>query len=284
MIEVLTPGPLGTIQDLGRPGLAELGVGESGAADRPSLRLANRLVGNADGAAAIELTFGGLVVRFTRATVIAVTGAPCPLRLNRKAVDMYAPICVVAGDELRVGIPARGLRTYLAVRGGIDVPSVLGAKATDVISGLGPKPLAAGQELPIGRQAVGQPVADLAPQPPYSEQPTLRVLPGPRDDWFTSDALATLCSEPYEVTMDSNRIGIRLRGPVLRRHIAAELPSEAMVRGALQVPPNGQPVLFLADHPVTGGYPVIGVVTEDSLHLAAQARPGQRLGFQLVDA
>jgi biotin-dependent carboxylase-like uncharacterized protein len=197
---------------------------------------------------------------------------------------MYAPIWVMPGDELRVGVPAHGLRTYVAVRGGIDVPPVLGAKATDVISGLGPLPLAAGQELPIGRQTVGHPVADFAPQPPYEEHPVLRVLPGPREDWFTAEALGTLCSAPYEVTVDSNRIGIRLSGPVLRRHISSELPSEAMVRGALQVPPSGQPVLFLADHPVTGGYPVIGVVTEDTLHHAAQARPGQRISFRLENA
>lgn len=286
MIDVLSPGPFTTIQDLGRPGLAAIGVGESGAADRPSLRLANRLVGNEEGAAALELTFGGLVARFTHTTVIALAGAPCPLHLSTvgapRAADMYAPISVLAGQELRVGAPTHGLRTYLAVQGGIDVPPVLGARCTDVLSGLGPPPLAAGQRLPIGRAHTGQPFIDLAPQPAPDPQPTLRVLPGPRQDWFTPEALTVLCSAPYQVSADSNRVGMRLTGPVLHRRITAELPPEAMVTGALQVPPSGQPLVFLADHPTTGGYPVIGVVVDEDLPLAAQARPGQTLHFRLA--
>jgi biotin-dependent carboxylase-like uncharacterized protein len=286
VIEVLSPGPFTTIQDLGRPGLAAIGVGESGAADRPSLRLANRLVGNEEGAAALELTFGRLVVRFTRTTVIALTGAPCPLHLSTvddsRAADMYAPISVLAGQELRVGGPTHGMRTYLAVQGGIDVPPVLGARCTDVLSGLGPPRLAAGQRLPIGRGHTGQPFLDIAPQPMHEAAPTLRVVPGPRQDWFTPEALNVLCSAPYEVSADSNRVGLRLTGPVLHRQITAELPPEAMVTGALQIPPSGQPVLFLADHPVTGGYPVIGVVTDDDLPLAAQACPGETLHFRLT--
>jgi allophanate hydrolase subunit 2 len=159
---------------------------------------------------------------------------------------------------------------------------VLGARCTDVLSGLGPAPLAAGQRLPVGRGVTRQPVADLAPQPAHNARPTLRVLPGPRQDWFTPDALDVLCAAPYEVSADSNRVGIRLRGAELRRRINDELPPEAMVAGALQVPPSGQPVLFLADHPTTGGYPVIGVVVDDDLHFAAQARPGQHLTFRLA--
>lgn len=279
MIEILGTGPFATVQDLGRPGLASLGVGESGAADRRGLRLANRLVGNPEGAAAIEATFGGLDIRFERIAIVALTGAPCPVRLDGRAVDMYAPVCVRAGQRLRLGPPEHGLRTYLAVRGGVDVPPVLGARATDVLAGLGPAPLEAGHTLPIGGSAVALPVVDYAPQPPSAEQPVLRVRPGPRDDWFTPDSLAKLTSAPYEVTQHSDRVGIRLRGPVLSRCVSGELPPEPMVRGALQVPPDGQPVLFLADHPVTGGYPVIGVVSENDLHLAAQVRPGQRIAF-----
>lgn len=280
MIEIVTPGPLATVQDLGRPGLAALGVGRSGAADRRSLGLANRLVGNAGDAAAIELTYGGLTARFSRAAVVALTGAPCPLRLSGRQVGMYAPVYVRPGDELTVGVPVRGLRSYLAVRGGVDVPPVLGSRATDTLAGLGPAPLAAGRMLPVGDRVTGHPLVDLAPQAAYPGLPVLRVLPGPRHDWFAAGSLEALCSAAYEVTAASDRVGMRLDGPALRRRVTGELPPEAMVGGALQVPPDGLPVLFLADHPVTGGYPVIAVVCEDDLHLAAQARPGQQVRFR----
>jgi len=280
--EVLAAGPLSTIQDLGRPGLAELGVGMSGAADPASLRLANRLVGNPEGHAAIEATFGGLRVRFTRPALVAVTGAPCPLRVAGRAAGMYAPIHVQAGAEVHLGTPAEGMRSYLAVRGGIEVAPILGARATDTLAGLGPAPLAPGTVLPVGEQVMDYPNVDLAPQPGYPRQPVLRVLPGPREHWFVDDALAALCDQGgYEVTGQSNRVGIRLAGPTLRHREVRELPPEPTVCGALQVPPAGQPILFLADHPVTGGYPVIGVVHPDDLRLAAQTRPGQRVRFVL---
>ncbi|WP_137814195.1 biotin-dependent carboxyltransferase family protein [Gandjariella thermophila] len=282
-LQIVHPGPSATVQDLGRPGLAALGVGRSGAADRRSLRLANRLVGNPEGAAAVEITFGGLAARFDRPALVAVTGAPCPVRVGDRAAGMNGPVRVPPGAELRVGTPTSGMRSYLAVRGGIDVPPVLHARATDTLAGLGPSPLAPGTVLPIGSDALAYPTVDLAPQPGYPDQPVLRVVPGPRDDWFTGDALATLCSVPYEVTSDSNRVGLRLAGPALRRRDARELPPEPMVDGALQVPPSGQPILFLADHPVTGGYPVVAVVVEDDLHLAAQTRPGQRIRFRPDD-
>jgi biotin-dependent carboxylase-like uncharacterized protein len=285
-IEVLATGPSATIQDLGRPGLAEIGVGSSGAADRPSLGLANRLVGNPEGHAAVEITFGGLWLRFTRAALIAFTGAPCPLRVGEpgagRAAGMYAPIYVYAGDEVHVGPPGRGMRSYLAVRGGIAVPPVLGARATDTLSGLGPAPLEVGSLLPIGDRVLDYPNVDLAPQRAYPEQPVLRVVPGPRDHWFVDEALTALCDRRgYEVTAESNRIGMRLAGPTLRHRDARELPPEATLDGALQVPPAGQPILFLTDHPVTGGYPVIAVVHPDDVPMAAQARPGQRIRFTM---
>ncbi|MCP3802689.1 biotin-dependent carboxyltransferase family protein [Allokutzneria sp. A3M-2-11 16] len=283
MITIVNPGPQALVQDLGRPGLATLGVGRSGAADRRSLALANRLVGNPETNAGIEITFGGLVARFAEAALVAVTGAPCPVEVGTRAADMYGPIRVRAGDELKLGRPSAGLRSYLAVRGGIEVPKVLGSRATDLLAGLGPEPLAAEAVLPIGVSTEDYPGVDLAPQAPYSDEPVLRVLPGPRADWFTEDALESLCGGKYEVSTASNRIGVRLTGPVLRRREPdRELPPEAMVLGALQVPPSGQPILFLADHPVTGGYPVIGVVEPADLHLAAQLRPGQRIRFRAV--
>lgn len=280
MIEILSPGPLTTIQDLGRPGLAALGVGRSGAADPGALRLANRLVGNPESAACLELTFGGIRLRCASGGTLALAGAPCPVRVGGRDAAVHTPISVSAGEEVHVGRPSAGLRTYLAVRGGIDVPAVLGSRSTDVLAGLGPPLVRAGAILPIGTNVTGLPDVDVAPVPAYPEQFVLRVHPGPREDWFAPGTLTALCAATWEVTPDSNRVGMRLAGPQLRRAEEGELPSEGMVLGALQVPPNGQPVLFLADHPVTGGYPVLAVVAEADVCLAAQARPGQRLRFR----
>jgi biotin-dependent carboxylase-like uncharacterized protein len=280
VIEILDPGPLATVQDLGRPGLAALGVGASGAADRGSLRLANRLVGNAEGAAAVEMTYGGLRARIGRPAVIALTGAPCAVTIGGRMAAMNGPINVRAGQDLVVGPPGEGLRTYLAVRGGIGVSPILGSRSTDVLSRIGPPVLRPGVRLPIAEESVGFPNLDLAPQRGLAGEVTLHILPGPRDDWFTPDALVILCSTPYEVTSESNRIGARLNGPALPRALHAELPPEGMVRGALQVPPDGRPILFLADHPVTGGYPVIAVVGDADLDRTGQLRPGERVRFR----
>jgi biotin-dependent carboxylase-like uncharacterized protein len=282
VIEVVRAGSLTTVQDLGRAGFAHLGVGRSGAADTGSLRLANRLVGNPEDNAGLEITFGGFVAEFRRACVVALAGAPCPVRICGREVFMYGPLDVAEGDELSIGVPARGVRTYLAVRGGIDVPPVLGSRSTDVLAGVGPRPLEPGMTLPLGDLTREFPCVDVAPVAMISDEITLRVRPGPRDDWFTPAALTALISHPYEVTAKSNRVGMQLSGPTLERRVTGELPPEGMVCGALQVPPDGQPLLFLADHPVTGGYPVIAVVSEGYMCLAAQARPGQRLRFRLA--
>ena len=281
MIDIVDPGPLGTVQDLGRPGHAALGVGASGAADRGSLRLANRLVGNVEQAAAVELTFGGLRAHFRRTVTVALTGAPCPVTVGGRAAPMNGPFSVRAGEELMVGRPDEGLRTYLAVRGGIDVPLVLGSRSTDVLARIGPPTLRPGSSLPIGAEALDWPNADLAPRASLAGEATVHVLPGPRDDWFQPEALAVLCSRAYEVTADSNRIGARLDGPALPLAVHRQLPPEGMVRGALQVPPDGRPILFLADHPVTGGYPVIAVVSDDDLDRTAQLHPGDRIRFRI---
>ncbi len=280
-LEVLETGPLATIQDLGRPGLADIGVGMSGAADRGSFRLANRLVGNAESEAALEFTLGGLVVRAGADLTVTITGAPCPVTVDGRGAAVNAVLRLRAGAELRVGTPSAGLRNYLAVRGGIAVEPVLGSRATDVLAGLGPEEPAAGTVLPIGIAPATLPTIDAAPiSTPTSGDMVLRVAPGPRADWFDEHAPATLFGESYVVTAQSNRIGMRLDGPVLTRSRTDELPSEGMVAGALQVPPSGTPTLFLADHPVTGGYPVIGVVVSADLGKAAQARPGQRVWFR----
>ncbi|MEW2360234.1 biotin-dependent carboxyltransferase family protein [Spirillospora sp. NPDC029432] len=283
MIEVVRPGPLATVQDLGRPGHAHLGVPCSGAADARSLRLANRLVGNAEAMAAVEFTLGGGALRFHDAAWVAVAGAPVPLSAGGRARGMNAPFHVPAGTLVELGMPARGLRSYLAVRGGLDVPVTLGSRSTDLLSGLGPAPLAAGDRLPVSAPSgLADIEVDVAPVPDPPEVPVLRVRPGPRDDWFTSGALATLTARPYEVTPESNRVGVRLDGAALSRARDGELASEGMVTGALQVPPNGLPILFLTDHPTTGGYPVVAVVAAADLPLAAQLRPGQRIRFAVA--
>jgi biotin-dependent carboxylase-like uncharacterized protein len=278
MIEVLRSGPLATVQDLGRPGHLALGVGVSGAADRRALRLANRLVGNPEGAAAIEITFGGFAARFHDFARVALAGAPCDVRPG----GMHAPVYLHAGAELRVGPPDSGLRTYLAVAGGIDVPAVLGSRSTDTLAGLGPGRLREGTRLPVGPDRGEPPGVDAAPVAAPAADPVLRVGPGPRTEWFADAALDRLLGEPWEVTSDADRVGIRLDGPRLERTDDRELPSEGMVEGALQVPPSGRPVLFLADHPVTGGYPVIAVVVEDDIPAAAQLRPGGRVRFRRI--
>lgn len=282
-LEVLETGPLATVQDLGRPGQAALGVGLSGAADRAALRLANRLVGNADGCAAIELTLGGLVVRAHDDLVVALTGALCPVTVGDRAEGSNAPLRLASDSQLRLRVPETGMRSYLAVRGGLDLPPVLGSRSTDTLAGLGPDILARGAMLPVGPPPRRHPQVDEAPvaAPPPGEV-RLRVLAGPRDDWFVPGTLDRLTGSSYEVTQDSNRVGIRLAGPRLVRSRSEELPSEGMVAGAVQVPPSGQPVLFLADHPVTGGYPVVAVVVDADLDLAGQVRPGQGVRFARV--
>ncbi|MEU5990256.1 biotin-dependent carboxyltransferase family protein [Spirillospora sp. NPDC047418] len=282
MIEVVRPGPLATVQDLGRPGRAHLGVPRSGAADERALRLANRLVGNPEGAAGVEFTFGGAELRFRRRAWIAVAGAPVPVRIDGRAQGTNAPCFVPDGAVLEVGTPPSGLRSYLAVRGGVVVDEVLGSRSTDLLSGLGPAPLSPGDRLPVGSPAGCARIAvDIAPAPPMPETPVLRILPGPRDDWFTEDSLAVLTSTLYTVSPDSNRVGVRLDGPPLVRAREGELGSEGMVTGSIQVPPSGLPIIFLADHPTTGGYPVIAVLVSAAVADAAQLRPGRRLRFRV---
>jgi len=273
-LTVVETGPLSTVQDAGRFGQGALGIGRSGACDRAAYRLANRLVGNDDGAAVIEVTFGGLVLRADADVVLVTTGA------RSAGMPHNAPLTLAAGEQLELGPPVTGARTYVAVRGGIDVPRVLGSRSTDLLAGLGPDVLAAGDRLPIGHSVCQMPGVDLAAVPePEAGEVVVRVQPGPRRDWFTDDAWASLLNQGYTVTAQSNRVGLRLDGAPLERANTGELSSEGMVRGALQIPLSGLPVLFLADHPVTGGYPVIAYVIDDDVDRCGQLRTGQTLRF-----
>ena len=273
-LTVVQTGLLTTVQDAGRFGQGALGIGRSGACDRAAYRLANRLVGNDDGVAVLEVTFGGLVLRANADVVLVTTGARC------EGMPHNAPLTLAAGGQLALGPPVTGVRTYVAVRGGLDVPQVLGSRSTDLLAGLGPDVLAAGDRLPVGRSAGQMPGVDVAAVPePEAGEVVVQVQPGPRRDWFTDDSWRSLLKQSYTVTAQSNRVGLRLDGMPLERVRIGELPSEGMARGALQIPPSGTPVLFLADHPTTGGYPVIAYVVDEDVDRCGQLRPGQKLRF-----
>ncbi|AWW40666.1 allophanate hydrolase [Streptomyces sp. AS58] len=281
-LSVVRAGALTTVQDGGRPGHAHLGVPRSGALDAPAAALVNRLVGNPPEAAVLETTLNGCALRPRRPVTVAVGGAPCPVTVDGRPVAWGAPVRVPAGALLDVGAAVRGVRSYVALSGGVAVEPVLGSRATDLLSGLGPPPLTDGTVLPLGPPVGSHACVDVAPQPAPPAELVLRVTLGPRDDWFTPAAAGTFTSRAYRVSAASNRIGLRTEGPALERAVGGELPSEGVVLGAVQVPPDGRPVVFLADHPTTGGYPVIAVVTAGDLPAAAQAVPGTPLRFVAV--
>ncbi|WP_395575451.1 biotin-dependent carboxyltransferase family protein [Streptomyces sp. BK79] len=281
-LAVVRAGALTTVQDRGRAGHAHLGVPRSGALDAPAAALVNRLVGNPPDAAVLETTLTGCALRPRCAVTVAVGGAPCPVTVDGRPVSWGAPVDVPAGALLDVGPACSGVRAYVALAGGVLVEPVLGSRSTDLLSGLGPPPLTDGAVLPLGRPRGRHTRVDFTPQPAPPAELVLRVTPGPRAGWFTPEATRVFTSAAYRVSSASNRIGLRLDGPALRRARPGELPSEGMVLGAVQVPPDGRPVVFLADHPTTGGYPVIGVVRGADLPAAAQAVPGTPVRFVAV--
>ncbi|MDO5676092.1 MAG: carboxyltransferase domain-containing protein [Propionibacteriaceae bacterium] len=269
-------------QDRGRPGYAAVGVGTSGAADLDALALGARLVGNGADDAALEITLGGAEFEATAVLTCALTGAAAPAAViaggQRRAVSHRTLFTLAAGERLVVGEPARGLRTYLSVRGGVAVPPVLGSRSRDTLAGLGPEPLSDGARVPIGAATTGWiPPTDWAPEPGEPAVVELTYTLGPRHAWV-GEADGT----QWVVSSELDRVGVRLAGEPLARLRGGELPSEGAVRGAIQVPPSGQPVLFLADHPLTGGYPVVGVLTAEAMSRAAQLRPGDAVRLRLL--
>lgn len=264
MIEVVRPGIASTFQDLGRPGLAHIGVGAAGAVDLGLAALVNRLVGNETSAVVIE-TCGDLELRADAPALVATSADLTPMTLT-------------VGERLVVPAGARGrLWQYVAIRGGFDVPPVLGSASRDTLAGLGPEPLTEGQRL-TSRSATGEfTVVDHAP---LRELDTvIRIVPGPRQDWFTDASWDELRRVPWTVTTTS-RVGARLRGGAIERVDDRELSSEGLVRGAIQVPPGGEPVVMLADHPTTGGYPVIAVVHPDDVAIVGQHSAGSLITFR----
>ena len=275
-LEVRHTGPLALVEDLGRPGLAHIGVTRSGAADRRAHRLANRLLVNPEDRATIEVTLGGFSARVLGGGLdITVTGADARPAIDGIPFGLNSVAHIREGQVVSLGVPRSGLRSYLGVRGGIAVAPILGSRSYDTLSSIGPPPLRPGDALPVGEPAGNFPEVEQAPVAAISEGlVALRVMRGPRDDWCADpDALVR---STWLVSERSDRVGVRLSGAALEhRWPARQLPSEGAIRGAIQVPPNGQPVILGTDHPVTGGYPVIGVVIDDDVDSLAQLRPGQ---------
>ncbi|MBT2503754.1 biotin-dependent carboxyltransferase family protein [Curtobacterium sp. ISL-83] len=289
-LTVLQVGFGATIQDLGRPGLSDMGLGAAGSADRGSAALANRLVGNRPTAAVLEALLGSVTLRSDAHVVAAVTGAGCPIVIEGadgrvRGAAAYEVLTLTPGDTLRIGLPSTRLRASLAVRGGFAVEPVLGSRSWDSLAHLGPAPVSVDDVLPVGDDAEGWPVVDAVAPPldPWPGEPVvLDVVAGPRDDWFTPAWRGTVTGQDFSVSADSDRVGVRTTAAVpLERSVTHELPSEGVETGSLQVPPQGFPVLFLADHPVTGGYPVVAVLTPESVDRAVQLRPGDTIRFRL---
>ncbi|MGN0776916.1 MAG: biotin-dependent carboxyltransferase family protein [Candidatus Ventricola sp.] len=305
-MNILFPGPLSTVQDMGRTGCAAQGYPECGACDKYALALGNLLCGNPETAAAVEMTLSGATVQFDQDAVIALTGASCTPTLNGQGIPLYAPVRIPAGATLETGMFTAGLRAYLCVRGGVEVKPVLGSRSTDQkchIGGLEGRALRSGDRLPIGQPAPGyafdravRAARILADKPwllrprtahsflPGQAVPLLRAVPGPQDDAFTSEGLHTFFSDMYTVTTDSNRMGVKLSGPAVAAKDGSDILSDGIVEGSVQISSNGQPILMLADHQTTGGYAKVATVIAPDLSAAAQLRPGELAAFRPVTA
>ena len=275
---VVDPGHLTLVQDAGRPGLGVQGVGAAGAFDRAAMRQLHALLGDPPDAAVLEVLAGGLRLRAEADHRLAVTGGIGPVHVDGEHVEHGRAFVAHAGQEVVVGPVGLGLRAYVGVAGGVEVEPVLGSRSADTMSGLGPPRVAAGDVLEVGMPAHPAEVEDV-PALLTSGVTTVSAVPGPRDDWFTGDAVRAFFSTQWTVSARSDRIGVRLEGPSLDRRETDELPSEPCVRGSVQVVSAGTPVVLGPDHPVTGGYPVIAVVLDDHVDRLAQVRPGDIVRF-----
>lgn len=264
------------VQDLGRPGLASMGVGRSGAFDRRALRQGNALLGNSDGSPGLEVLGGRVALLAGDNHLIALTGAAAAATIDGEPAAHGRVLSIHRGQHLRLGSPVTGIRTYVTVAGGLAVDNVLGSAATDTLSGLGPPALRNGDRLPVGPRRGHTDDIDI-PTLLAAGDIAVRVMLGPRDDWFTNPG--TLFTTGWTVNVSSDRIGLRLDGPAVERNRTGELPSEPCIRGSIQITADGQPIVLGPDHPVTGGYPVIAVVHDVDTDALAQARPGQVIRF-----
>jgi KipI family sensor histidine kinase inhibitor len=285
-IQIQDPGPQTTVQDLGRPGYLRYGIPPSGPVDHAAFILANRLVGNRDDAAALECTVMGPRFVAEAPCAIAVTGAAMPLSVNGQEAAMWTTLPLNAGDVVKLGPTRVGIRGYIAFSGGIDVPEVLGARATYLRGRLGG---AAGRALQRGDVLRLWPAALPAPrrvrpeaQPRLDPEPEIRVVLGPQDDRFTAEGIAALLAGPYEMTTHSDRMGARLRGPHVTHSRGHDIISDGIALGSIQVPGDGQPIVLLVDRQSTGGYTKVATVCSFDVGRLGQAKPGQRLRFRAI--
>lgn len=281
-VRVVDPGPLTTVQDLGRRGWAHLGVPRAGAVDRAAAALANRLVGNAPEAALLETTMGGVVLETLSAVTLAVTGAECDVLVGEVHARAGAALTVRRGTTVRVGPARRGARSYVALRGGLEVDPVLGSRSTDTLAWVGPPRPGAGDVLPVGREGGEVPAGEAWPAGDLGSPLVLRIMRGPRADWLPDAQWAALDGSSLTVGAHSDRVGLRLHGASLERR-EGEVPSEGIVLGSVQLPPSGELVVFLADHPTTGGYPLVGVVDDRDLDRCGQLRPGEQVVVRVME-
>ena len=287
---VIDPGPLTTVQDLGRPGYQRLGIPTSGPLDRAALVLANRLVGNPDAAAGLELTLRGPRLEVRRECVVAVTGADMGFLVNGQAAPAWTAVRLRPGDVVAFRMVTAGCRAYLAVTGGLDVPPALGSRATyprGRLGGLEGRPLQKGDGLPIGPPAGGLDRVEgrtvrPARRPAYPAEIDCRVILGPQDDRFTPEGIAAFLDGPYEVTPQADRMGYRLKGPLITHARGHDIISDGIPLGGIQVPGEGQPIVLLVDRQMTGGYTKIATVISVDIGRIGQTKPGHRVRFRRV--
>ncbi len=289
LIEVLRPGLLTTVQDRGRFGYQKFGVPVSGALDEIALRVANVLVGNPQGAAALEVTASGPQLRFLADTAVAITGAEVEGDLDERPIPWYESFRVLAGQILDVRACTRGLRSYVAIAGAIDVPVLLGSRSTCLVATFGGfrgRALITGDVLAVGPSASLSGIAERkvpdAWRPRHGAPVRLRVVLGPQDDAFTEEGRRTFLESTYRVTLHADRMGYRLDGPMIAHRGSADILSDWVPLGGVQVPGDGKPIILLADRQTTGGYPKIATVIKPDLSLVAQLRPGDTLAFRAV--
>jgi antagonist of KipI len=287
-ILIQAPGLFTTVQDLGREGFGPMGVSASGAADPMSLRIGNRLVGNSEGAAALEMTLLGGAFTFGRAAVIAVTGADFGPSLDGAAMPMWTSIEIREGETVRFGHSRSGARAYLCVQGGIAVEPFLGSASTHVLSGLGGfegRALRKGDRVEVGaanslfrkRSLSARALESLVPRK------VIRVTDGPQSDWFAESSWKTFCGNAFRISEQSNRMGIRLEGPPIPLDASREMITEGVSLGAIQVPPSGQPIILFVEQQTTGGYPKIANVISADLHSLGQLRPRDEIRFERIE-
>lgn len=284
-LTILSPGPLTTVQDSGRFGALGKGFSPGGAMDMDAMTVANLLVGNAPGVGVLEMTMLGITARFDCESAIALTGADMSTRLNDRPIARYASVAVHPGDVLTMGAASRGMRAYLAVTGGFDLPLVMGSVSTNLKCALGGfqgRKLKTGDELPLNQSGAPFLPRQVSPPEDYPDCISLRVLLGPQDDAFTQKGIDTFLGCEYTVTDKADRMGIRLSGEIIESKNGVDILSDGIAAGSVQIPASGTPIIMMADRQTTGGYAKIATVISADLSRAAQARPGTRIRFARV--